>query len=55
MEKEGVLQERRDEQVPTSQRHRANTAPPGRPGCRRSPLRLKDRESRQEQRQASAV
>ena len=30
MEKEGVLQERRDEQVPTSQRHRADTAPPGR-------------------------
>ena len=30
VEKEGVLQERRDEQVPPSRRHRADMSPPGR-------------------------
>ena len=55
VEKEAVLQGRRGEREPTSQRHRVNRASPWRQGCGQGPLCLRDPESHQEQRKASAV
>ena len=55
VEKEAVLQGRRGEQEPISQRHHVNRASPWRRGRRRGPLCLRDRESHQEQRKASVV
>ena len=55
VEKEAVLQGRQGEQEPTSQSHRVNRASPWRRGRGQGPLCLRDPESHQEQRKASAV